>query len=240
MQGTPLHFDALENMVRRPDKQSINVPTSRCVFAFRVSGAIAGVHGAELCGAGFEALPSVSPVSFTASVPSQSAIWWLLLRSSVSRTHAWHAGGCKVSRRPEGQASGLHGKYAPHHIASSHSVPGCNTTCSGCSPCRGSLPQATVFEVTLDAGDALYLPSCWWHQVTGGKGPNISFIHWCVWPLQLLAQDEQIVHEDVLKADASCCAGFISAPTKQITQRGEGMSTTCEKPGAQAACSHNR
>ncbi len=38
--------------------------------------------------------------------------------------------------------------------------------------------QATVFDVTLHAGDALYLPACWWHAVSGGDGPNISFIHW--------------------------------------------------------------
>ncbi len=45
--------------------------------------------------------------------------------------------------------------------------------------CRG-VTQATMFEITVHAGDALYLPTCWWHAVTGGKGPNISFIHWCV------------------------------------------------------------
>ena len=39
--------------------------------------------------------------------------------------------------------------------------------------------QATVFDVTLHAGDALYLPACWYHAVSGGSGPNISFIHWC-------------------------------------------------------------
>jgi ribosomal protein L16 Arg81 hydroxylase len=38
--------------------------------------------------------------------------------------------------------------------------------------------QATVFDVTLHAGDALYLPACWYHAVSGGSGPNISFIHW--------------------------------------------------------------
>ena len=37
-----------------------------------------------------------------------------------------------------------------------------------------------MFEITLHAGDALYLPTCWWHAVTGGAGPNISFIHWYV------------------------------------------------------------
>ena len=40
--------------------------------------------------------------------------------------------------------------------------------------------QAKMLEITVHAGDALYLPTCWWHAVTGGKGPNISFIHWCV------------------------------------------------------------
>ncbi len=59
--------------------------------------------------------------------------------------------------------------------------------------CRG-VTQATVFEITVHAGDALYLPTCWWHAVTGGKGPNISFIHWYVpAPISAWRRNRQLV-----------------------------------------------
>ena len=33
-------------------------------------------------------------------------------------------------------------------------------------------------EVTLVAGETLYLPCCWWHAVRGGEGPNLSLNYW--------------------------------------------------------------
>lgn len=37
---------------------------------------------------------------------------------------------------------------------------------------------ALQFEIVLEKGDVLYLPTCWWHSVHGGDGFNISLNYW--------------------------------------------------------------
>jgi len=41
------------------------------------------------------------------------------------------------------------------------------------------LPEGVPsLDITLEAGDMLYLPICWWHSVHGGEGFNISLNYW--------------------------------------------------------------
>ena len=40
------------------------------------------------------------------------------------------------------------------------------------------LARARPLEVTLVAGDVLYLPACWWHCVEGSAGRNMILSHW--------------------------------------------------------------
>ena len=35
-----------------------------------------------------------------------------------------------------------------------------------------------ALEVVLEPGDCLYLPQCWWHQVSSGAGDNVSLNFW--------------------------------------------------------------
>ncbi|CAE7711289.1 unnamed protein product, partial [Symbiodinium sp. KB8] len=40
------------------------------------------------------------------------------------------------------------------------------------------LQHATVLEVTVRAGDMLYLPACWWHCVEGSDDRNVILNWW--------------------------------------------------------------
>ena len=41
------------------------------------------------------------------------------------------------------------------------------------------LASARGASVTVQAGDMLYLPCCWWHSVRGSPDFNCSFNYWC-------------------------------------------------------------
>ena len=40
------------------------------------------------------------------------------------------------------------------------------------------LAECRPVAVTVRAGDVLYIPTGWWHEITGAPGPNVSVNYW--------------------------------------------------------------
>ena len=77
--------------------------------------------------------------------------------------------------------------------------------------------NATPFQVKVSAGDVLFIPTAWWHEVRSLSTPSISVSHWFVDQSNLIPEIEDIISSSLALYDGKESNVFVDC-VKQLIQ----------------------